>query len=76
MAEERNISTGTIIGHIEQLKARGDQLDIDYLKPKKDRFMIIAKAFQDSGDTMLSPVKEMLGPGYSYDELKLTRLFL
>lgn len=76
MAEERNISTGTIIGHIEQLQARGDQLDIDYLKPKKDRFAIIFKAFQDSGDTMLSPVKEILGPSYSYDELKLTRLFL
>jgi ATP-dependent DNA helicase PIF1 len=76
MAKERNISTGTIIGHIEQLKARGDQLDIDYLKPKKDRFVIIAKAFKDSKDTILSPVKEILGHGYSYDELKLTRLFL
>ncbi|MBT4350017.1 AAA family ATPase [bacterium] len=76
MAEERNISTGTIIGHIEQLKARGDKLDIDYLKPKKDRFTIIAKAFGDSEDTALSPVKEILGYAYSYDELKLTRLFL
>nr|MBP9802612.1 helix-turn-helix domain-containing protein [Patescibacteria group bacterium] len=76
MAEARNISTGTIIAHIEQLKARGDKLDIDYLKPAKDRFVIISKAFQDSGDTALSPVKEMLGSGYSYDELKLTRLFL
>ncbi|MCD4760406.1 AAA family ATPase [bacterium] len=76
IAEERNISTGTIIGHIEQLKARGDQLDIDYLKPKKDRFKIMAQAFKDSDDMLLSPVKEILGNDYSYDELKLTRLFL
>jgi len=45
------------------------------------RFTIIAEAFQqvaptETGYVPLGPVKELLGDDFSYDEIRLARLFL
>lgn len=76
IAQERGYTAGTIVGHLERLKARGDRLDINYLKPKVSRFAAMVRAFAVSDDTRLAPVKEILGDDYSYEELRLVRLFL
>jgi len=77
IAKIRSLSAGTVWSHIEKLLQAGIELDIEYLKPNDEkRFGIIKKAFQESGQTMLAPVREMLGEEYDYDELRIARLFL
>ena len=44
------------------------QYIFDYLKEQM--------AFEQTGDSKLAPVREILGSDFSYPELKLTRLFL
>ena len=44
--------------------------------PPPERFETIRAAFEQSGGTFLSPVKEILGDDYSYDEIRLVWMFL
>jgi len=76
IVKERGITEGTILAHIEKLQQAGEDLDIEYLKPEPERFEKIKNAFQESGDLFLGPVKEILGDDFSYDELRLARMFL
>ncbi len=76
IAEKRGLALSTIAGHLEKLIAAGEKFDIDYLKPPEERFDKIKKAFQESGELNLSPVREILGEEYSYDELRFARMFL
>lgn len=82
MAGRRSVTEGTIISHLEELLEKG-KIDIgalEYLKPKDGRFNRIYKAFEDvynkTGGLTLSPVKDLLGRGFSFDELRLARLFV
>jgi len=78
MAYHRNFTEGTIIAHLEKLKASEKTPDIGYLRESlpPDRLEKIKCAFKKSGDIKLSPVMEILGEDFSYDELRLARLFL
>lgn len=76
IAKRRGLVTGTIMGHIEKLRLADPNLNLDYLRPASARFTKIITAFHQSGGTSLSPVREILGEEYSYDELRLARLFL
>jgi ATP-dependent DNA helicase RecQ len=76
MASTRGISAWTIISHIEKLVSSGEKIDIDYLRPSVEKFEKIKAAFQKSGGTALSPVREMLGEHFSYEELRIARLFI
>ena len=76
MASMRGVAAGTIAGHIEKLVSSGEKIDIDYLRPPSERFETIKAAFQKSGGTALSPVREMLGELFSYADLKIARLFI
>jgi ATP-dependent DNA helicase RecQ len=76
MASLRGVSAWTIMSHIEKLLNAGENIDIDYLRPPVEQFETIKAAFQKSGGTALSPVREILGEQFSYAELKLARLFI
>ena len=76
MVKMRGLSVGTIIGHIEKIFTLDSQVDIAYLKPPQERFEKITTAFKQVGDFTLTPTRVILGEGYSYDELKLVRIFL
>ena len=76
MASLRGVRFGRILAHIEKLVSAGEKIDIDYLRPSSERFETIKAAFQNSGGTALSPVREMLGERFSYEELKIARLFI
>ncbi|MCE9644222.1 AAA family ATPase [Candidatus Parcubacteria bacterium] len=85
IAQIRGLTQGTVLSHIEKLQEEGEKVDIDYLKPNEltpKKLKIIRKAFLESkeknGDLRLAPVKfalEREGEEYSYDELRLYRLF-
>ena len=76
VAKSRGITEGTVLSHLEKLINTGEQVDIEYLKPDRRRLDKIQEAFRKSEQLNLSPVKEILGEKYSYDELRLARLFL
>ncbi|MBU1922434.1 helix-turn-helix domain-containing protein [Patescibacteria group bacterium] len=76
IAHRRGMTEGTIMNHLEKLTALGEKLDLSYIKLPAERFGEIKKAFEKTGDYSLSPVREILGHSFSYDELRLARLFL
>ena len=74
IAKIRSLTSGTIISHIRQMVIAGEELDLDYLMPPPDRTEAVQAAFHTLGDTKLTPVRDMLGGSYSYDEIALARI--
>ena len=73
----------TILYHIEQIKEANPEYNIYNLRDDitKNKFKEIWSAFHKVGVSegeryKLVSVKELLGPKYSYDDLRLVRLFL
>lgn len=76
IAGKRGMTIGTIISHLEKLKAKNPKLDLNIYKPKEKDFKVISDAFKESKETKISPVHRILDGRYSYEELRLARLFL
>ena len=76
IAEYRGLTEDTIISHLEKIIENKENLDLEYLRLPKDRFEKIKRTFQKTDDWHLSPVREILGEDFSYQELRLARLFL
>ncbi len=83
IAKERKMTVGTILHHLEQLAEKdaiNPERDLMHLSPDPDRFAEIEKAFRavfaKTKEMKLSPVRELLGDSFSYEELRLARLFL
>ena len=76
IARRRGLTPGTIIAHIETIATTDPHLDIVYLKPPQDRLKVITAAFAQSKGTALAPVRQILREIYSYDELRLARIFI
>lgn len=76
IAKARGMTEGTIISHLEKLKEKDPAIDLNAYKPKEKDFKIITDAFKKTKETKLSPVFLALDGKYSYEELRLVRLFL
>ncbi len=81
IAEIRNIKISTIFSHIEKLTEEGKIIDLSSHRPDdSDRLSDIHRAFVEVGTLSLSPVREFLASlhdeDYTYDELRMARLFL
>ena len=76
IADARRLTEGTIINHLERLVMAGDELDLDRLMPTPERFNKIEDAFRKSGELYLATVHDLLGEGFSYEEIRLVRLRL
>lgn len=81
IAKERNISKKTVVKHLETLQEEGMLTLDDILHCAKGETVLaqceeVGQAFKKTGDWKLTPVKELLGDAYSYEELQLLRLFL
>ena len=66
----------TILTHLEKLKEENILPDIKHLKPANNRLQTIHKAFFKTGSDKLSPVKSILPANFSFEEIRLARLFL
>lgn len=77
IAQQRQLAVSTIVGHLEKLKGLDMLPDIDFLKPAvpEAEFEQVVQAFRESEDGHLAPIYESLGERYSYEELRLIRLF-
>ncbi len=76
IANERGLALTTIVGHIERIVNSGGFVDLGHLAPTGKRLKQIEEAFEEIGDAILSPVKERLGDGFGYEELRLARLYI
>ncbi len=76
MADQRGMTIGTIISHIEKLSEKGEDLDISYLRPKEADLKKIKSAFAKSKDDKLTPVWKKLKGKYSFEELRIAKLFI
>ena len=83
IAKERGLKLGTILDHIEKIKEKDPNYNIYNLQSSitKNKFKEIYNAFHkvgvsEGGGYKLAKVKELLGPKYSYEDLRLVRLFL
>ena len=82
VAKERDLTTDTVVQHVEKLLDAKEitVADIEHLKPKKKDLEVIMKAFheeyEEHGKMSLTPVKTKLKDTYSYEELKVGRLFM
>ena len=74
VSEKRGLSERTILGHLERLVESGVHVDLDHLMPAPERQHQIEEAFESSGESLLRPVRDMLGEDYDYTELQLVRI--
>ncbi len=75
IATKRELSPGTIIGHLERLTAHGEDIDVRHLL-EPERFDLIRKELERTETPWLSAVRDALGDGFSFDEIRLARLGL
>ncbi|MDD4900658.1 MAG: RecQ family ATP-dependent DNA helicase [Patescibacteria group bacterium] len=71
IAEARELTPGTIVGHLCFLAEKGLGIDIDKLV-KPERQKKIMAAVKKVGAGKLTPIRETLGEDYGWDEIKLT----
>ena len=76
IAQRRGISQQTVLNHLERLAAAGERLELAHLMPPERRFRRIQGAFRAVGGERLTPVREYLGDGFSFEEIRLVRLWL
>jgi len=76
IAKKRRIVEGTVISHVEKLLARGDKLDLSYIKFPAKKLARIKDGFLQSEVLSLTPAFELLKGEFSYNELKLARVLL
>jgi len=76
IAKERGQVLGTIISHLEKMKELDINVDINRFQPKAGDLNKIKEAFKKTGDAKLAPVHKKLKGEYTYEELRLAKLFL
>jgi len=75
VARRRDRPVSTIVVHLERLLQEGSEIDLRHLLPL-DRFEKIRSAFKRTGSTRISPIKDILGDDYSYEESRVVQLCL
>ncbi len=69
IAKERNLTSNTVEGHLAKFVRRGD-ISIHELV-SREKLILIESALKDFDGTSVTPVKQNLGEGISYGEIKL-----
>ncbi len=72
MAQERSLNIRTIVNHLEALILSGEDIVIEHIVPLERQTRIV-EAMQEVGPEVLRPIKEKLGVGVSYEEIRLVR---
>ena len=75
VARRRGRPISTIVVHLERLLQERNDIDLRPLLPP-ERFEKIRSAFEQTGGTLISPIKDILGEEYSYEESRVVHLYL
>ena len=73
IAEARAMSVNTVLNHLERLVRDGTTLDLSPSLPDPERAARIREALAAAGPEALRPVRDRLGPSYSYEEIRIVR---
>lgn len=81
IAQIRDLKPLTIVSHLEKLVEDKKEINLTPYRPEdEERLLVIHDAFISLGTLQLSPVHNYLyeryGGEYSFDELRMARLFL
>ncbi len=83
MAQKRGITEATILQHLEKLVQDGKVnalRELAHIKPQAKRFekmkTVFNAVYKETGEMKLSPVREILGESFNFEELRIARLFL
>jgi len=83
VASARGVTAGTVLSHLEKLKDErliDPAVDLEHIKPEPARFVAMEEAFLSvrKKDKMmnLTAARRITGDDYSFDELRLARLFV
>ncbi|HHT9146897.1 MAG TPA: DNA helicase RecQ [Candidatus Wunengus sp. YC61] len=72
IAKNRGLALSTISSHLERLILDGEDVSVDSMvEPEKQQR--IMQTLKEMGMQTLTPIKEKLGDGYSYEEIRLVR---
>lgn len=72
IASERGFAITTIMSHLAQAFENGEEININAFVDSKKQETIVQE-FQKLGTEHLSPVKNILGPSYSWEDLRWVR---
>ena len=72
---DRGLTPSTVEGHLAEALEAGEPVDLGRLIADEKRHAI-AEAMAELGSTVLRPIMDRLGEGYSYGELRLVRAAL
>ena len=76
IAQQRSLTEGTIIAHLERMVEAGEELDLAHVLPPTRYMAKIEAAFTECGSQALAPVMDYLDKAFSYNELRLARIHL
>jgi hypothetical protein len=83
LAAKRGMTVGTIIAHLEKFKQEGTLeplRDVPHVRPKKKDFEEIKKAldavYKKEGKMALAPAHRLLKGTYTFEDIRLARLFI
>ncbi|MBD2580436.1 DNA helicase RecQ [Oscillatoria sp. FACHB-1406] len=72
IARARNVQASTIVNHFSELIEMNQPVEIDRLVNPKLHQPIVS-AIEKLGDVSLTPLREYLGEGYSFNDIRLVR---
>lgn len=82
IAKIKNVKLETVISNIEKAVEKDPDFDISCLRADvptakfKKIYMVFKDMYGENRDFLLSPVKNKLGSGYTFEELRIVRLFV
>src|SRR5690606_13742371 len=79
IAKTRNMSSSTVLSHIQKLKSENADLEIEHLRPDFEQMQWVQEAVETQRETGKSGLKDLhasLDNRLTYDELKLCLMFL
>ena len=71
-----DVSAEVIATTYDEMITEGEALDLDYLKPPANRLAAMAVVFENPNISTLTMAREALHNEYSFEELRLARIFL
>ena len=78
----KGVKIGTILDHIEKIISAEPDFNINHLKEEiptgkyKKIWMAFRELYGENRDFLLAPIKNKLGIAYTYEELRIVRLFV
>jgi len=78
----KGVKIGTILDHIEKIITAEPDFNINHLKEEiptgkyKKIWMAFRELYGENRDFLLAPIKNKLGTAYTYEELRIVRLFV